>query len=471
MAELVDALDLGSSGVTRESSSLSFRTNMENEMQVTVETSAENALERKLRIQIPAARVEGEITDRLRAMGKRARLKGFRPGKAPLKVIEQQFGPQVRQEVLGDLIRSTYSEALVQHKFQPAGTPRIGDTRAEPGEPLEFTATIELYPEIELQPLARVNATRPVVEITDADVGKVLESLRKHRATWVATGAPAKSGDRLTVDFEGRLDGEVFPGGTGKKVPLTLGEGRFLAGFESNLEGAAPGDTREFDLDFPADYPNKELAGKTAQFSATVLAVEGEQLPAIDDEFCAAFGIDEGGEGALRDAVKANMQRELEQAIRRRMKQEALDALVDLHDFTLPGALLEDELTRLKGEALERMGATVKGQQPELPDALFEETARRRVTLGLLLRETIRVNALKLDRQRVQQTIEDIARGYGDPQRVRDAYAKNPRLMEGVEAMTMEEQVLDLILSQAQVTDQPASFDEIMNPESKKDED
>ena len=440
-------------------------------MQVTVETSAENALERKLRIQIPAERVEGEITDRLRAMGKRARLKGFRPGKAPLKVIEQQFGPQVRQEVLGDLIRSTYSEALVQHKFQPAGTPRIGDTRAEPGEPLEFTATIELYPEIELKPLEQVVATRPVVEITDADVGKVLESLRKQRATWLATGAAATSGDKVTVDFEGKLDGEVFPGGTGKKVPLTLGEGRFLPGFESNLDGAEAGDTREFDLDFPADYPNKELAGKTAQFSVTVLGVESEQLPGIDDEFCAAFGVEEGGETALRDAVKANMQRELDQAIRRRMKQQALDALVDLHDFTLPGALLEDELTRLKGEALERMGATVKGQQPDLPDALFEETARRRVTLGLLLRETIRVNELKLDRRRVQQTIEDIAHGYGDPQRVRDAYAQNPRLMEGVEAMTMEEQVLDLILAKAQVTDQPASFDDVMNPDNTKNED
>src|SRR5690606_35133568 len=188
---------------------------MEKEMQVTVETSADNALERKLRIQVPAERVEGEVTDRLKAMGRRAKLKGFRPGKVPMKVVQQQFGPQVRQEVLGDLIRSTYTEALVQHKLQPAGGPRIEDTRAEPGEPLEFTATIELYPEIELKALSDVKVERPVAEITDADIDKVVESLRKQRAEWDVVERAAQQGDRVTVDFEGRLDGEVFPGGTG----------------------------------------------------------------------------------------------------------------------------------------------------------------------------------------------------------------------------------------------------------------
>ncbi|MEX0900569.1 MAG: trigger factor [Gammaproteobacteria bacterium] len=438
-------------------------------MQVTVETSADNSLERKLRIQVPAERVEGAVSERLKAMSRRAKLKGFRPGKAPLKVIEQQYGPQIRQEVLGDLISSSYTEALVQHKFQPAGQPRINDTKAEPGEALEYTATIELYPEIELKPLDKLTITRPVVEIEVADVDKVLESLRKQRATHQPVDRAAADGDRLMVDFEGTLDGESFQGGTGKKVPLVLGEGRFLPGFESNLVGATSGDERTFDLDFPDDYPNKELVGKTAQFTVKVIEVAAEQLPEIDDEFCAAFGIADGGPDALRDAVKGNMQRELDQAVRRRMKQQALDGLVDLHDFTLPTALLEDELNRLKNEALERMGAAVKQQQPDLPDALFEETAKRRVKLGLLLRETIRVNELKLDRQRVHATIEDIAQGYGDPQRVRDAYAQNPRLMEGVEAMAMEEQVVDLILEKANITDKPAKFDELMNPNKNED--
>lgn len=434
-------------------------------MQVTVETSADNALERKLRIHVPAERVEGEVTDRLQAMGRRVKLNGFRPGKVPMKVVAQQFGPQVRQEVLGDLIRSTYTEALVKHKLQPAGGPRIEDTRAEPGEPLEFTATIELYPEIELKPLDGIKVEKPVAEITDADLDKVIESLRKQRAEWDSVERAARTGDRVTVDFEGKLDGEVFPGGTGKKVPLTVGEGRFLPGFESNLEGASAGDEKTFDLEFPSDYPNQSLAGKTAQFTVKVLGVEAERLPEIDDAFCEAFGIQDGGVEALKDAVRGNMQRELDKKVRGRMKQQALDRLVDLHDFRLPGALLEDELSRLKGEALERMGATQKGQQPDLPDALFEETAKRRVTLGLLLREIIRTRELKLDRERVQRTIDEIAVSFGDPQRVRDAYAQNRNLMDGVEAMTMEEQVVDLILAEAAVTDKATSFDEVMNPQ------
>lgn len=431
-------------------------------MQVSIETT-DNKLERKLRIEVPAERVEREVNDRLRSLSKRARLKGFRPGKAPLKVIEQQYGPQVRQEVLADLMKATYTEALIQEKLNPAGSPLIEDTQAEPGAAFRFTATIELYPEMQIKALDAVSIDRPVVEIADADVDRMLKKLRKQRAAWNPVERPAATGDRVTIDFQGTLDGEPFEGGSGEKVPVVLGEGRFVAGFEVGLEGTSAGDNPAFDVEFPSDYPNERLAGQTAHFTATVHEVAAAKLPEVDDAFCALFGIQEGGVEALRAGVRANMQAELDQAIRRGLKKQALDGLLSLHEVDLPAAMVRDEIGRLKAEALERMGAERKSAQPNIPDELFMASARRRVALGLLVAEMIRKHGLKLDRMRVQRALEDIAGHYDQPQQVIDAYSANRQLMDGVEAMVMEEQVVDKILEQAKVKERPATFDEIMN--------
>lgn len=431
-------------------------------MQVSVETT-KNKLERKLRIRVPADRIEEAFRERLRTFGKRAKLNGFRPGKVPMSVLERQFGPQAREEVLNELVRTSYNEALAQESLKPAGSPRFEGGDAAPGAAFEFTAIIELYPEVELRSLDGIAVERTTVEITDADVDRMIETLRRQRATWNPVDRAAADGDQATVDFEGRLDGEVFNGGTGKDVRVVLGEGRFLKGFEENLVGAAKGDQREFDLPFPGDYPNADLAGKTAQFKVTVKAVAELELPPVDEEFCVAFGVDEGGVEQLKVDVRANMQMELNQRLRRLVKQQVLDALVTMHKLELPVALVNDELQRLKMEAWQRMGAASREEQPDLPDDLFRPQAERRVTLGLLIAELIRVHELKLDAGRVRAMVQEIAEGYDDPRRVIDAYNKNPQLMQGVEAMAMEEQVVDLVLEHAKVTAKSATFDEVMN--------
>ncbi len=431
-------------------------------MQVSVEKT-DNALERKLRIQVPAETVAREIEQRLRRYSKQARLNGFRPGKAPMRVIEKQFGEQARQEVLTELIQTSYTEALVKENLTPAGNPRIGETKAQPGDALEYTATIELYPEIALEEFKGLKVERTTVDINDADVDRMIESLRKQRASWNPVERAAADGDQVTTDFEGKLNGEVFPGGLGKQVQIVLGEGRFLEGFEKNLAGVSTGDVREFDLDFPSDYPNEQLRGKTAQFTVTVTGVAEQVLPEVDDAFCAGFGVEEGGIEKLKNDVRANMQAELDQKLRRNLKVQVLDALLAANPITLPGSLVQDELRRLKMEALQRMGATSEKDMPDLPDEIFMEQAQRRVSLGLLVAEVIRKHDIKLDQDRLRATLHALAETYDDPQQVLDAYNRNPRLMEGLEAMTMEEQVVDLMLSQAVVTDKPSTFNEVMN--------
>lgn len=431
-------------------------------MQVSVEKT-DNALERKLRIQVPADKVASEIEQRLRRYGKQARLNGFRPGKAPMRVIEKQFGDQARQEVLTELIQTSYTEALIKENLKPAGSPRIGETKAQPGAALEYTATIELYPEITLEGLDGIQVERTVVDITDADVDQMIESLRKQRASWNAVERAAADGDQVTTDFEGKLDGEVFPGGLGKKVEIVLGEGRFLAGFEKNLAGVTTGEVREFDLEFPSDYQNEQLAGKTAQFTATVISVAEQVLPDVDDAFCAGFGVEEGGIEKLKSDVRANMQAELDQNLRRKLKLQVLDALLAANPITLPGSLVQDELRRLKMEAMQRMGANSEKDMPDLPDEIFMEQAQRRVSLGLLVAEVIRNHEIKLDQDRLHGMLHALAETYDDPKQVLDAYNRNPRLMEGLEAMTMEEQVVDLVLSQAVVTEKSSTFKEVMN--------
>lgn len=431
-------------------------------MEVSVEKT-DNKLERRLLIEVPAERVEGEITGRLKVIGKRARLKGFRPGKAPLKVLEQQFGPQVREEVRNDLINETYMQALQQQQLKPAGNPRIESSRIEPGANFRYTATIELYPELDLKPLDKLKVERPEVEITEADVDAMVEKVRLQRATWEPVERAARDGDQLTVDFEGKKDGEVFAGGTGKQVPVVLGSGRFLAGFEQQLVGASAGDTREFDLDFPSDYPNKQLAGQTAQFTVQVTQVAEQKLPDLDEAFCEPFGVDSIEE--LRKGVRENMQRELDAVVKAQVKERVLEQLVDQHPgIDLPQGLVIEEINRMRGEALQRMGATSGKAAPELPAQLFEEAARRRVALGLILGEIVRKESLKVDRGRVKARIEEIADGFDDPQQVLDTYAKNPRLVAGVEAMVLEDQAVELIVERAKVTPKKATFDAMMNP-------
>ncbi len=428
-------------------------------MQVSVETTG--ALERRITVQVPAERVEGEVDSRLRDLARRVRMDGFRPGKVPFKVVKRQYDGQVRSEVVGEVMQQTLQEALIQEKLNPAGGPKIEPKNLNPGEALEYSATFEVYPEIELASFDKASIERPVAEVSDEDVDKMIDKLRVQRVTWNAVEREAKEEDQVVINFAGTIDGEAFSGGKAENVPLVLGSGRFIEGFEQQLVGVKAGDHRTVEVDFPEDYSGKDVAGKHASFEVDVISVSEPQLPEVDDDFARGFGVTEGGVEALRRDVRANMERELNDAIRGRLKQQVMDALVELNGIDLPKALVDEEIDRLMKQATEQQPASM--QNLNLPRELFQEQAERRVTLGLLIGEVIRKNEIKLDADRVRTTLESFADTYEDPQEVINTYRKNRSLMREIEGHVIEEQVVDFLLDQANVTDKAMSFDELVN--------
>jgi len=428
-------------------------------MMVSVE--ALKGLERRMQVSVPASRVEQQVDKRLLNVSRTARIKGFRPGKAPIHVVRKHYGAQVREEVVGDLIRETFAEAVQREQLVPAGGPRIEPVATDKGGDLKYSATFEVYPKFEISGVEGMELMRPKASVADSDVDTMIESLRKQRPNFVPVERASADSDRLTIDFEGRLDGEPFEGGKAEGHQFVLGAGRMLKDFEEGIRGAAAGETRTFDVAFPADYPAKNLAGKTARFTVTVKAVDEVQLPAVDDEFCKAFGVDEGGVEALRAEVRENMERELAQAIRNRLKAQVMDKLLAANPLELPSVLVEQEIRDLQVEALRRMGARSARQLP--PREPFEANAKRRVALGLLLNEAIRKSGIKLDAERVQARLDDLVAGFEDPAAAREQYTGNEGALRQLQMMVLEDQVVDHIVAAAKVTEQPATFKDIMN--------
>lgn len=430
-------------------------------MQVSIETTA--GLERRMKVQVPAERVEREVEQRLKNLGKRAKLNGFRPGKIPFEVVKKRFGGEVRQEVLSDLLRDTCSEALAQEKVNPAGGPRIDTVNNEPGKDLEYTATFEVYPDIRLRGLEGITVEKPVAEITPADVDAMLDNLRHQRAHWEVVSRAAHKGDRLQLDFDGQIDGRSFPGGKGEKAVVVLGENRMLKDFEAGLDGVQAGEQRDFEVRFPDDYQNREIAGKTARFHTQVHRIEGLVLPELDEEFCKSFGVTAGGLDKLRTEVTNNMQREMTDAVRSRMKEQVLDALLAANPITLPKALLDEEIEHLRQDALARMGIKDTKKTMDLPNELFQEQAARRVTLGLVIGEIITQQQLRVDSQRVEQRLERMAEDYNNPGEALRSLRSNAGVMRQVEGLVLEDQVVDWLLEKAKVSDKPISFRELMH--------
>ncbi|MBS1200091.1 MAG: trigger factor [Proteobacteria bacterium] len=428
-------------------------------MMVSVE--ALKGLERRMQVSVPASRVEQQVDKRLLNVSRTARIKGFRPGKAPIHVVRKHYGAQVREEVVSDLIRETFAEAVQREQLVPAGGPRIQPLATDKGGDLKYSATFEVYPRVEIAGIEGMELVRPKASVAASDVDAMIESLRKQRPNFVAVERASADGDRLTIDFEGRLDGEPFEGGKAQGHQFTLGAGRMLKDFEDGLRGAAAGETRTFDVAFPADYPAKNLAGRTAQFTVTVGAVDEVQLPAVDDDFCKAFGVDEGGVEALRTEVRENMERELAQAVRNRLKAQVMDKLLAANPLELPSVLVEQEIRDMQVEALRRMGARSTRQMP--PREPFEANARRRVALGLLLNEAIRKAGIKLDATKVQARLDDLVSGFEDAAAAREQYTGNEGAMRQLQMMVLEDQVVDHIVGAARVTEQPATFKDIMN--------
>jgi trigger factor len=429
--------------------------------EASLETAA--GLERRLTVRVPTVDIEREIAARLAKVGKTAKLKGFRPGKVPQKVVRQYYGGQVRDEVLTDFIRSSYSRAIEEQNLNPAGGPRIEPLPEAAGtaaEHFSYRATFEVYPEIALQPLEDLSFDVPKVEIQDSDVEAMIEKLRGQRGTWVAVDRPAAEGDRVVVDFTGTIDGEPFQGGQGTAISIVLGSGQVLEDFDKALRGAAAGATRTANVAFPNDYPTANLAGKTAAFEIAVQRVEEQQLPALDEEFAKSFGVSDGGSEGLRTEVRANMQRELAERLKADIKTRSFDALIKANQVTVPRTLVEQEVATLKADAMRQMGVTDPKQAPARER--FLGLAERRVTVGLLIQEVLKQHKIKLDPARVDLRIKELAAPYEKPDEAAQFYRTNRGMMGQVEASVLEDQVVDFLVERAKSKDKAVSFKEFM---------
>lgn len=437
-------------------------------MQVSLETTS--GLERRLTIGVPAEQIETEVENRLKQAARTVAIKGFRKGKVPMSVVQQRFGAGVRQEVVGDVINRSFYAAVQKENVKPAGQPSIEAKQLAAGKDLQYVATFEVYPTVELSDLSAYEITRYSAEVTDADVGNMIEVLRKHQATWSPVERAAADGDQVNINFVGTKDGVEFAGGKGDNQNLVLGSKSMIPGFEDGIVGLKAGQEKTINVTFPADYQAEELKGAAAEFKITVNSVSEAQLPALNEEFFKKFGIETGGEAQFRKEVKANMERELANALKAKVKTQVMDVLIGSHTTDLPKALVANEINVLRDQMLQRFG----GQQQSfdvkslLPDTMFQEEAQRRVTLGLIVGEIIKAAKLKPDAKRVNAMIADIASTYQDPQEVIEYYSSNRELLAGVESAVLEDQVVDHILATAKVTDQASSYDEIIKANAQR---
>lgn len=428
-------------------------------MQVSVELG--EGLERKLTVQVPAETIDKEVESRLNSMRSRVKVDGFRPGKVPMKVVKQQYGASVVQEVVGEVMQTSLRDAVVQESLNPAGNPTIEPKSMEPGKPLEYVATFEVYPEVTLNDCSKLEIERATAEVTDADVDTMLETLQKQRTTFDTVERASQDGDQLTVDFVGSVDGEEFDGGKAEGVPVVLGSNSMIPGFEENLMGKSAGDEFKFEVSFPDDYHAENLKGKPAVFDTKVIAVAEPKVAELDDEFAKSFGAEDGTMETLRADIRENMQRELHSKLQEAVKKDVMDKLLEANDVQIPKALIDHECENLQKQMTES-GNLQQGMS--LPKELFEGEAKRRVGLGLVIGEVVKKSELKPDADRVTAKIEEISKTYEDPQEVVNHYNSNPQLKQGIEGLVMEEMVVDWIVDQAKVTDAPTSFQELMSP-------
>ena len=431
-------------------------------MQVSIETL--DGLARRMTVQVPSERVSEAVEKKLKDLSKTVRIDGFRPGKVPLKVVQQKFGSHVRQEVIGDVIESSYQEALIQEKVRPAGMPSIDSVSSEEKEDMSYTATFEVFPEVEKLVLDSIEIEKPLVEITDNDFDAMLQKLREQRKTWKETKAAAKKGYQVMVDFEGRIDGELFEGGAGKDMPVEIGAGQMLPEFESGLEGIKASEQKTVEVNFPEDYHGADVAGKTAEFTLKATKVSKPELPELDEEFAKGFGVEDGDLEKMRTDIRANMEKEKNDRLKASLKNSVMSGLLEHNVIIAPSAMVAEEVKSLRMQAAQRMGHDPESMdEAAFPDALFNEEAVRRVQLGLLVSEVIKKEEIELNQELVESTIEEMAVSYEQPDQVRDYYRQNQQARSGIEGMVLEDQVVTHILDNARVTEKEASFDDLMN--------
>jgi trigger factor len=431
-------------------------------MQTNLETLSQ--LERRLTMAVPAQEIDKEIDERLKKLSRTVRMHGFRPGKVPLKIVAQQYGPQVRSEVVGDAVQKAFDRAVEENKLRVAGNPTIEPKAVEDASQLSFAATFEIYPELKLGDISAVKLEKPVLTVSEADVDRTLEVLRKQRVTYAAVERAAQAQDRVTVDFAGRIDGVEFAGGKGSDMPVVLGEGRMLEGFETNITGMAAGQSKTFDVKFPENYGNKDLAGKTASFEVHAKKIEQPVLPELDAEFAKALGVANGDTDKMRAEVRANVEREVKKRIEADIKQKAMQALIDSTQMELPKSLVAMEMQRLVQSTRSDLEARgVKMDQLPINPELFEAQAKRRVGLGLIIGELVSAKELAPKDEQVRSLVEDYAQSYEQPgEMVRWLYSEQQRLAE-FQGLAIESNVVAWVLQNAKVEEKAVSFDEFMN--------
>ena len=433
-------------------------------MQTSLETLG--ALERRLNVAVPIAEIEGEVKKRLTRLARTVKVAGFRPGKAPLRMLDQQYGSQVRSDVISERVQSTFNDAIRSQNLRVAGTPRIEPQRGDQPatETLEFSAVFEVYPDVQIGQVEDIAITRPLAEVTPQDIDRTLEVLRKQRTTYSTVERAAQAGDRVHVDFTGTIDGVEFAGGQARDFPIVLGEGRMLPEFEAAITGAAAGDTREFPLTFPADYHGREVAGKEARFTLTVHRVEAPEIPALDSEFAKAFGIASASVDELRREVEANLRLELKRKVDAAVKAQALSGLRQRATFAVPKALVDSEAHALRERTLAnlREQPNVKPENLDLSLDVFRPQAEERVALGLIIAELVRNEQLHAKPEQIKTLVTETAQTYEQPDAVVRWHYEKPERLRDFEAMVLEQNVVDWILARAKVTDEPTTFETVM---------
>jgi len=432
-------------------------------MQVSVETK--NGLERKITVSVPAEKIETEVQKRLQTLTTKAKIQGFRPGKIPLSVVKRNYGAQVQQEVEGEILQSTFYEAISQEKLNLANAPQMDLKAREKGQAFEYSATFEVYPEIKLAPFAGIEIEKSAAEISTADIDNVIERLRKQKVEWKSADRASIQGDKLTIDFTGYMDDKPFEGGEGKAVPIELGSKRMIEGFEEQLEGSKAGDSRTLNLTFPEDYQSKELAGKPAKFEVSVITVEEPVLPEINEEFIKGIGIKAGTLEAMHKDVKESMEKELNEKIKSVLKQAVMDKLLEINQIEVPKSLIDKEIEALKtrsGLTPEQMSSLQEG--PDVMSNSLEKEARRRVTLGLVLSETVKQNSIKAEPKKIRELVENLAAGYDKPQEVVQYYYSDDKRLAEVESVALENETVEWIVDQVTLKEVKTTFDALMKP-------
>jgi len=428
-------------------------------MQVSVEKTSE--LSRKMTVSVPEEVVQEKMAARLKSLARSVKIDGFRPGKVPQHVVEKMYGDRVRGEITGDLIQSTYFEALQDQNLRPAGHPHIHPSNETEG--FKYTAEFEVYPEISLEGVEKIEVSRPVASVQDADVDDMIEKLRAQKKTWAVVERESREHDRVTISFSGTSEGENFTSGKVENYQVEIGAKQMIPGFEENLIGLKSGDNKTFEVSFPEEYGNEKLAGKAAEFEVEMVNVEEPVLPEIDEAFIKAYGVEEGTMDSFRADIKNNMERELEQALRGKLKNAVMDALYEKVQITVPNTLVDQEIENMMKPYIETAKRQkMKLEDMKLPRDAFEEQARRRVALGLILGEIIHKNEIKTDSSKVRSTIEDMAKSYERPEDVVNWYYSDESRLNDVQQMVLEDQTVEWLVAKAKVSEEKVNFNDVM---------